>query len=137
MEHVTDLSERYGSPSATRTKALVALAVVVVGAGLSWLVWVMLVHGRPLVQSDITGFEVLDAHTTEASFTVVRRDAEVEASCLLRAVAGDHSIVGERDVVVGPGEPTTTAETETIRTEREATSVEVVGCVAEGQKQRR
>ena len=137
MGRVTDLSERYGSPSATRTKALVALLVVVVGAGLSWLVWVMLVHGRPLAQSDITGFEVVDDHAATATFTVVRRDADVEASCLLRAFSEDHAIVGEANVEVGPGEPTTASLTETIRTERRATSVEMVGCLADGQTRRR
>jgi hypothetical protein len=132
---VTDLADRYGTRASR--KGLVAVMVVVAGVGLSWLAWVMLVHGRPLVQSDLTGYETVDAHTTTAEFTVVRRDEGVRASCLIRAFAADHTIVGELDVAVGPRGPATQTLERAVRTEREATSVEVVGCVTDGQSQRR
>ena len=134
---MTDLAARYGTRSEGRHRAIVALVVVVAAAGLAWLVWVMLVHGRPLAQSDINGFDTVDQHRTTATFTVVRRDADVVASCLLRAFASDHTIVGELDVTVGPGGDTRQVLERAIRTEREATSVEVMGCTADGQTQRR
>jgi hypothetical protein len=134
---VTDLSQRYGSPSGTRTKAVVALAVVVAAAGLSWLVWVMLVHGRPEVQSSLVSFRAEGQHAAVARFDVVRRSADIEASCLLRALAADHTIVGELDVAVGPGGPTTQTLEKSIRTERAATSVDLVGCSTGDQSQRR
>jgi hypothetical protein len=134
---VTDLSQRYGSPSATRTKAVVALVVVVAAASLSWLVWVMLEHGRPEVQSSLVSFRAEGQHAAVARFDVVRRSADIEASCLLRALAADHTIVGELDVAVGPGAPTTQTLEKTIRTERAATSVDLVGCSTDGQTQRR
>jgi hypothetical protein len=134
---VTDLSERYGSPSGTRTKALVALVVVLVAAGLSWLAWVMLEHGRPEAQSSLVSFSAEGEHAAVARFSVVRRSADIEADCLLRAFAADHMIVGELNVTVGPGEPTTETLQRTIRTEREATSVDLVGCSTDGQTQRR
>jgi hypothetical protein len=134
---VTDLSERYGSPSGTRTKALVALVVVLVAAGLSWLAWVMLEHGRPEAQSALVSFSAEGEHAAVARFSVVRRSADIEADCLLRAFAADHMIVGELNVTVGPGEPTTETLERTIRTEREATSVDLVGCSTDGQTQRR
>ena len=134
---MTTMTERYGSPGATRSKAVVALVVVLVGAGLSWLVWVMLVHGRPEAQSSMVSFDATGPHAAVATFAVVRSDADVEASCLLRAFAGDHTIVGEANVTVGPGGDTQQTLTETVRTEREATSVEMVGCVTEDQRQRR
>lgn len=134
---MTDLSQRYGSPSATRTKAVVALVVVVVAASLSWLVWVMLEHGRPEVQSSLVSFRAEGQHAAVARFDVVRRSADIEASCLLRALAADHTIVGELDVAVGPGDPTTQTLEKTIRTERAATSVDLVGCSTDDQQQRR
>jgi len=134
---VTDLADRYGTTSDTRRRVGIAVAVLAAGVGLSWLVWVMLVHGRPLVQSDLNGFETVDQHTATARFTVVRRDEDVRASCLLRALASDHTVVGELDVTVGPGSPTTQTLVRPVRTERAATSVDVVGCVADGQAQRR
>ena len=134
---MTDLAERYGAPSTGRRKAVVAVVVVLVCAALSWLAWVMLSHGRPLVQSDLVGFERVDEHRVEATFTVVRRDADVAASCLVRALAADHSVVGELDVAVGPGGATRQNIERTLRTEREATSVELVGCRTDGQTRRR
>ena len=38
---------------------------------------------------------------------------------------------------MGPSVPETATLTRVVRTEREATSVELLGCVAEGQAQRR
>ena len=134
---MTELSERYGSPSSTRTKAVVAVVVVLVGAGLSWLAWAILEHGRPEAQSSLVSFTADGEHAAVAKFTVVRRSADIEADCLLRAVAADHTIVGELDVEVGPGEPTTATLERTIRTERRATSVDLLGCSTAGQSQRR
>jgi hypothetical protein len=75
-------------------------------------------------------------HAVTARFTVVRRDAGVEASCLLRAFASDHSIVGELNVPVAGGDPVSTLSS-TVRTEREATTVDLVGCTTAGQRQAR
>ena len=134
---MTDLSERYGSPSAPRTKTVVALVVVLVAACLSWLAWVILEHGRPEAQSSLVSFSARGEHAALAKFSVVRRSADIEADCLLRAFAADHTIVGELDLTVGPGEPTAQTLERTIRTEREATSVDLVGCSTAGQNQRR
>ncbi|MGN6574667.1 MAG: DUF4307 domain-containing protein [Nocardioides sp.] len=134
---MTDLSERYGSPSATRRKAIVAVVVVLVAAGLSWLVWVMLEHGRPEAQSSLVSFDAVGQHAAVATFTVVRRSEDIEASCLLRALAADHTIVGELEVPVGPGGPRVQTLERTVRTERQATSVDVLGCSTPGQPQRR
>jgi hypothetical protein len=111
--------------------ALVALVF------LGWLAWVIVEHGDPEVTSEIVSFEVVDDHAVTATFTVARRTPEVEATCLLRAQAPDHSIVGELNVAVGPGGEAVQTLTETVRTERKATTVDVVGCLAEGQSRRR
>ena len=134
---MSTLDERYGASSPARNKGVVALAVVVVAAGLSWLAWAMLEQGRPDVQSALVGFEAESPHAAVATFDVVRRSTEVKASCLLRAFSSDHAIVGEANVVVGPGGEEQERLTETVRTERQATSVEMVGCVTEEQRRRR
>ena len=134
---MTDLAQRYGAPRATRRRLVAAGSVLIAVVFVGWLVWVMLDHGRPAVTSDLISFDVVDQHSATATFTVVRRSPEVEASCLLRAQATDHSVVGELNLSVGPGGSEVTTLTETLRTEREATSVSVVGCLAEGQPQRR
>jgi Domain of unknown function (DUF4307) len=135
--HVSDLAQRYGTDRTQRRPLLVSLVVVLAGAGLAWVVWAMLIHGRPLARSELVSFETPTEHAVTATVTVVRRDDDVEASCLLRASADDHSIVGELNFTVDASEAATATLTREIRTERRATAVELIGCVADGQNNRR
>ena len=131
-----DLAERYGSPSRARRPLVVGVVVLLAVAGLGWLLWAVLFHGRPQVTSEVVGFDVAGEHQAVARFRVVRRAADVEASCLLRAFADDHSVVGERTVRVTSG-PLASTRSAAVRTERRATTVDVVGCTAPGQNQAR
>jgi hypothetical protein len=131
-----DLAERYGAPSRARRPLVVAGAVALSLAGLAWLVWAVAFHGSPQVTSQMVGFDVTGQHAATARFTVVRRDADVAASCLLRAFADDHSVVGELTVPVSTG-PKAATVSSTVRTERRATAVDLVGCTAPGQRQPR
>ncbi len=126
-----DLAERYGSPSRTRRPLVIAGTVALALVGLAWLLWVLLFHGRPQVTSEMVGFDIDGQHAAVARFTVVRRDTTVPASCLLRAYAEDHTVVGERSLtpVYGEQQPLSVD----VRTERQATSVELVGCTAPGE----
>jgi hypothetical protein len=133
---MSDLAARYGTPSRARRPVVVGLVVLVAVSGLAWLFWVISFHGRPLVTSEMVGFEVEGQHAVQARFTVVRRDADVTASCLLRAYADDHSVVGEVTVPV-TGSRTNRNVSASVRTERIATTVDLVGCTAPGQKQAR
>jgi hypothetical protein len=131
-----DLASRYGvRRRGTRPLVVAAVAVLAVVA-LAWVAWVALFHGRPQVTSDLVGFDAADQHVATARFNVVRRDADVRATCLLRAYAADHTIVGELVVPVRSG-PATRAMSAKVRTERQATSVELLGCTAPGQNQPR
>ena len=131
-----DLTERYGAPSRASRLLVVTATVAVAVLGLVWLVWVTVFHSTPMVSSKLVSFGVDGEHVATAQFSVVRRNSDVRASCLLRAYADDHSIVGERSVPVTSG-PTTRIVEAAVRTERRATAVEVVGCTAPGQQQRR
>ncbi len=113
--------------------ALVVTVVVLLG----WAVWNAMAWSRPEVTSSLVSYDVVDDHTATATFRVVRRTSDVEASCLLRAKAADHVNVGELNVTVGPGGERAQTRTQSLRTERLATTVEVVGCTAEGQDRRR
>ncbi len=129
---MTDLATRYGRPSrGRRAVGIVALGVLVAVAG-AWLVWVVVSHGSPEVTSQLVAYEVTSEHEVTARVTVTRREADTDASCRLRAVAVDHAVVGELTVDVDSGERTQTV-TPSIRTERRATAVELVGCTAPGQ----
>jgi hypothetical protein len=79
------------------------------------------------------GYDIVGAHEVTATVHVDLADDDVEATCLLRAYAEDHTIVGEL-----PFTPTRSGRTEqTVRTERLATSVELIGCTAPGQNRPR
>jgi hypothetical protein len=111
----------------------VAGAVLLAAIGLGWLVWAMLFHGRPDVTSELVSFHVAGEHGADARFTVVRRDRGVAATCLLRAYAADHAVVGELNVPVGSSEPATATLDQQVRTERRATTVDLVGCTTADQ----
>ena len=133
MSAPTDLTDRYGAPSAGRRWALLAVVVVVVGAFLGWLGWTIWSQSTPEVTSTLVGFHVVDEHAVVATVQVELADDGVEASCTLRAYAADHTVVGE--LVFTPESSGRTEQT--VRTEREATSVERIGCTAPGQNRPR
>lgn len=123
----TDLSERYGAPSATGRRAVLAIVAVVVVAFAGWLTWTTFFHATPAVSSEIGGWEVVDDGTVEVTVSVALEEGVV-ASCSLRGYAEDHSTVGEVAF-----EPVDGRNEVTLRTERRATSVTLLGCTAPGQ----
>ena len=66
---------------------------------------------------------------------VDRRDDDVDATCLVRAFAEDHTVVGELSWT--PDGEAQQSDEVSIRTERRATSVELVGCTTEDQSRPR
>ena len=124
----TDLSDRYGAPSRWGRPATVTLAVVLAAIGLGWLGWTVWFHTTPAVTSDLVSFDVTSDQETQARLDVRLQDDDVQASCRLRAFAEDHTPVGELEFT-----PTGGSNEVVIRTERRATTVEKLGCTAEGQ----
>jgi uncharacterized membrane protein YdbT with pleckstrin-like domain len=132
MGRVTDLQERYRSPRATTRVVALVLIVALVVSGMSFLAWAVLFHGSPKVTSDLATWDIRDDHVVFAYLSVDRESQYVEASCRLRAIAADHSVVGEVTVPVTDGPAQQSMEVE-IRTERRATTVERIGCTAPDQ----
>ena len=130
------LRERYGTRRAGR-RTWIAVAAVLTAVGLGWLGWVAFFHSTPAASSELVAWEVVDDRSVTARVSVVRRDADVEATCLLRAQAEDHTVVGESTFRVGPGGSARAVYRVEVRTERPATSVDLAGCRAEGQSRPR
>ncbi|MEJ7832265.1 MAG: DUF4307 domain-containing protein [Nocardioides sp.] len=129
------LAERYGARAPWRRTALLAGAGVVVAMFLIWLGWVTLGAAQPTVDSELVAFEIVDDHAVTAVVDIEFADASVAATCLLRAFAEDHTVVGELSWTPDPAAGDRFEET--VRTERRATAVESIGCTADGQSRPR
>ncbi|MEV7428114.1 MULTISPECIES: DUF4307 domain-containing protein [unclassified Nocardioides] len=125
------LAERYGAPAPWRRRASVVAAVVLGVLFLGWLAWTAWAHSTPEVTSELETFEVVDEHTVDAVVVVDLRDDGVEADCLLRAFAEDHTTVGELEFRPDPA--LGQRQEQSVRTDRRATSLELLGCKADGQ----
>jgi hypothetical protein len=123
----SDLAERYGTRQPWRRTALVAGAAVLVLAFLGWLAWATWFHANPTVESELSTFKIVDQHEATAVIDVSVQDG-ADASCRVRALAEDHSVVGEMSFTPRDG-----SNTVSVRTERIADSVDLVGCTADGQ----
>jgi len=130
------MSDRYGADSPARRRTVILVSGVVGVVALAWLAWVVWFQSTPDVQSALRSFDVVDSHSVTASVTVRTHDADVDASCLVRAVGQDRSVVGELNFRVAGVEGTVHRDV-TVRTEREATSVEMVGCTTKDQSRPR
>jgi len=125
------LAERYGAPAPWRRRVLVVACVLLGVVFLGWLAWTAWAHSTPEVTSELETYRILDEHTIDAVVVVDLRDDDVEADCLLRAFAEDHTTVGELEFVPDPA--LGQRQEQSVRTDRRATSLELVGCRAEGQ----
>jgi hypothetical protein len=125
------LTERYGAPSAWRRRVLTGGCALIVAVFLGWLTWAIWLHSTPKVTSQLESFVIVDDHHATATVAVIVHDSGVTATCTLQALAEDHSVVGT--VSFHPDPHGSGHETETLRTDRRATTVESLGCTAPGQ----
>jgi Domain of unknown function (DUF4307) len=130
------MAGRYGGQSPRRRRAVIIVSGVVGVLALAWLAWAGWSQSTPDVQSNLTSFEVVDTHTAKAAVVVDPRSKDVTANCLVRAVGTDHSVVGELNFEVS-GESGASRHDVSVRTERKATSVELVGCTTADQSRPR
>lgn len=94
------MQERYGTASPRRRMVLRVATSVLAIVFLGWLGWVVWFHSDPAIEAEMQAFKVIDAHHVQVRLASRFRDADVEGSCLIRATARDHTIVGERNVTV-------------------------------------
>lgn len=116
---------RYGT-GRTWSRPVAVAGLLAVAAG-GWLTWAALHHADPTVASRLEGFAVTSSSEVRVTITV-ERDPDTAVACLLKAQAGDHAVVGEREVVVPAGPDTSFTRTYVVTTEREATAGVLDGC---------
>lgn len=125
------LDERYGRTH--RSQWPVYVISVIVAALLAWVVWAFNAQIHPKVTSGLTGYTIVNAQESKATFDVVRADASVQATCTVQALAEDHSTVGQLAKLIPLGSATHSTFTVTIRTTRKAFAINWLGCTAPGQ----
>ena len=130
------MADRYGTSSPARRRTVVVASGVVGVLALAWIIWAAWSRGNPDVQSSLRSFDVVDTHTVNADVVVTPSSRDVTASCLVRAFGADHSVVGELNFEVAGVSGPTRRELK-LRTEREATSVELIGCTTPEQSRPR
>ncbi len=130
----TNLGDRYGAPRPLRRRLFLAAVAALVAAFLGWVAWATWFHSTPQIDSELISFQILSEHEAVARFGTVRAEESVVGTCTLRAFSEDHTTVGELVFSVPAGvAPLRQTLSQTFRTERRATSVELLGCTAEGQ----
>jgi hypothetical protein len=126
------IAQRYAAQPSVWPKVFLVLVLVLILALAGWLAWAIYVHSSPKVASRMTGWKVVDEHTVVANVDVDLRTGTTGASCLVRAYAEDHTPVGDATFTPDHGRNQIT-----VRTERRATSLESIGCSADGQNDAR
>ncbi|MFT3874391.1 MAG: DUF4307 domain-containing protein [Nocardioides sp.] len=122
------LATRYGGARRGRRVAVGAVVTILAAAFLAWVAWAVWIHTTPQATSELLGWTVVDDHALEAR-VAVHVDEGAQARCVVRALAEDHTPVGDYSWV-----PTSGTNTVTIRTERRATAVDLVGCTTPDQQ---
>jgi hypothetical protein len=110
---------------------LITATIVLAVIFLVWVAWVAWAHGTPAAESQMVSFEVRSDSSAVARIDVQLED-DVTASCRVRAVAEDHTTVGEISFT-----PVQGGNDVEIRTERRATSIELIGCTTPDQERPR
>lgn len=123
---------RYSAKPAWWSKIFIAIFGAVFVALAVWLVWVIAMKSNPSVSSTMATWKVEDQHSVTVTINVKLDEGAKNPRCVLSAYAEDHFTVGESSFV-----PSNGMNTVVIRTEREATSVEAIGCTADGQNDSR
>lgn len=121
------LQDRYGTGH-PRRRIVVIVATTVLGVVfLGWLAWAAWIHSDQNFDAELSAYDVVSAHEAKLKMEISVRHPDPAGSCLIRATAQDHTIVGELTLTV---KAMTAAQGHwiPIRTEQRATTVEKVRC---------
>jgi uncharacterized protein DUF4307 len=119
---------RYGSRGrapARRTYWLVGAVALVAGGLIAYLAYTNL--GSAPIETERTAYENVPGNGMRLSFTVTRDHPERTAVCIVRVRGRDGGEGGRKEVLIPPGETTTSAAT-IIRSTTEPIVADVFGC---------
>ncbi|MGH3635036.1 DUF4307 domain-containing protein [Mycobacterium sp.] len=119
---------RRGLSRAGRRRVVIALAGLVVVAG----VVVAVVGYQRLGRSDVTGtlagYRVIDDETVSVTITVTRSDSSRPVDCIVRVRTKDGSESGRREVLIPPSQAATVQVTTIVKSARPPVMGDIYGC---------
>ena len=121
------LARRYPPPRVPRP-VLVALTALVTAVGLTWLIWVALLHAQPVASADVPYYNVTSDTSIDVTITVQRPDPSIPVTCRVLAQATDFQPVAEKEVLIPASTIKLADQKVTLTTLRRATSASVSGC---------
>lgn len=121
---------RYGRQKVPRRGVAIAVAVLVVAAGIvvALVGYQRLGGGGVDVDGKLGGYQLIDDQTVDVTMSVTRTDPARPAVCILRARSKDGSEIGRREVLVPPSDQATVQVTATVKTSRPPVIGDVYGC---------
>jgi hypothetical protein len=121
------LEHRYGADRPRRRGLAIVLGTVVALALLAWAIWAGTAQEDPPLEAQLTAYDVVSSHEVRVKVDAHVRDPGTSATCLVRATAEDHTVVGELTLTADQLRRSAGAWIP-VRTERRATTAEVVRC---------
>ena len=122
---------RYGRgplPRASRTRIVVALAVLGVAAGVVVAVIGYQRLGRSDVEGTLAGYRLIDPETVSVTISVTRLDPSRPVDCIVRVRAKDGGETGRREVLVPPSSEATVQVTTIVKSSKPPVMGDVYGC---------
>ncbi|MFH8928749.1 DUF4307 domain-containing protein [Streptomyces pristinaespiralis] len=124
---------RYGRTADERADRKLRIVGAVLGACMlalvGWFGYDYVAGTR--ISAEVIKFDVVEGADEVQVHLEVRKDAQTAGSCTVRALAEDGAEVGRLDVAIGQESENRIDEVVKIRTTRQATSAELMGCNAE------
>jgi hypothetical protein len=74
---VSDLQQRYGTPSKARRGTLIVVSTLIGALFLGWLGWAIWFRSNPAIEADIASFDVVSAHQVRIRIQTRFRDESV------------------------------------------------------------
>jgi hypothetical protein len=122
---------RYGRPRlsrGSRRRIVIALAVLVVAAGIVVAVVGYQRLGTSDVAGSLAGYQVIDSETVSVTISVTRSDPSRPVDCIVRVRSKDGSETGRREVLVPPSGQATVQVTTTVKSTKPPVMADIYGC---------
>jgi hypothetical protein len=122
---------RYGRPRLTRAarrQVIIALALLVVAAGVVIAVIGYQRLGSSDVEGTLAGYRLIDDETVSVTISVTRSDPSRAVDCIVRVRAKDGSETGRREVLIPPSQAGTVQVTAIVKSSKPPVMGDVYGC---------